>query len=101
MAIVFLWILVAVVVGLLAAKRGRGSGNWFVISCALSPIVGLVLLFGMADLSVAAETDATHVKCPSCAEKVLREAVKCKHCSSVLTPSPRQETLMDKLTKPR
>jgi len=34
-------------------------------------------------ISAASET---HVKCPDCAELVLREAKKCKHCGCALIP---------------
>jgi hypothetical protein len=33
-------------------------------------------------------TDRTHRRCPACAEPVLREAVKCKHCGEALVPLP-------------
>lgn len=35
-----------------------------------------------------APSDLTHRRCPACAEPVLREAVKCKHCGEPLTPLP-------------
>lgn len=35
-----------------------------------------------------APTDRTHRRCPACAEPVLREATKCKHCGEALTPLP-------------
>lgn len=33
-----------------------------------------------------APNDITHVRCRACAEPVLREAVKCKHCGADLIP---------------
>lgn len=30
----------------------------------------------------------THVRCPDCQELVLKEARKCKHCGTALTPAP-------------
>lgn len=35
-----------------------------------------------------APTDRTHRRCPACAEPVLREATKCKHCGESFTPLP-------------
>lgn len=35
-----------------------------------------------------APNDLTHVRCRACAEPVLREAIKCKHCGADLTPQP-------------
>jgi hypothetical protein len=36
--------------------------------------------------SLISSDSNTHVKCPDCAELVLREAKKCKHCDCVLVP---------------
>lgn len=95
------WILLALCVGLLAGKRGRGSGSWFVLSLLLSPLIGVAMLFAARDLSGNVPTPKTHRACPACAEQVLREAIKCKHCGSDLAPEPYHETMLDKLTKMR
>ena len=36
--------------------------------------------------AVISASAGTHVKCPECAELVLREARKCKHCGCTLVP---------------
>lgn len=100
MEIAFFWVVFSLAVGLLAGKRGRGSGTWFLFSLLVSPLIGLIILLCTADLKNA-ESQRTHCKCPACAELVLREATKCKHCGSPLTPQPYQETTWDKLTKMR
>lgn len=35
----------------------------------------------------AEPTSETHTKCTECCEPVLKNAKKCKHCGSVLTPT--------------
>lgn len=86
MLIGILWIAFAIAVGLLASKRGRGSGNWFLVSLLVSPLLGVIFLLAMEDLS--GSSDATHVKCPACAEQILRDATKCKHCGADVAPQP-------------
>jgi hypothetical protein len=91
---VFFWLLFAVAVGFLASNRGRSGFGWFLIAALLSPLIGAVFLLLTKDLAQAgtgtpsAPTDATHVKCPACAEWVLPEATVCKHCGGPLVPAP-------------
>jgi|GEM_PF-1389355 hypothetical protein len=100
MEIVFLWFMFAVVAGVAASSRGRSGFGWFVLSVLLSPLIGILLVLVLpnlrtqqqaAQLAAAAAaasarpaepviTEATHRKCPACAEWVLRDAFKCKHC---------------------
>lgn len=37
--------------------------------------------------AIISAADGTHVRCPDCAELVLTEARKCKHCGCVLKPT--------------
>jgi hypothetical protein len=97
--ITIIWLSFSLVVGLAAGKRGRGTGNWFVVSLALSPFIGAALLFGSPNLSSDIANPKTHRACPQCAEQVLRAAIKCKHCGSDLVPQHYEETTWDKLTK--
>jgi hypothetical protein len=91
---VFFWLLFAVAVGFLASNRGRSGFGWFLIAALLSPLIGAVFLLLTKDLAQASTgtpsgpTDATHVKCPACAEWVLPEATVCKHCGGPLVPPP-------------
>lgn len=87
------WLLLAVAVGILASNRGRSPAAWFLISAALSPLLGFVFLLVTKNLSKAGLFDATHpgathTRCPLCAEWVLPDAIVCKHCGGTLTPQP-------------
>lgn len=64
-----LWGFGLIVVGALMRLSARGAGN---------------------SAPADAPTDATHVRCPACAEPVRREAIKCKHCGGTLVPQPRR-----------
>lgn len=88
MAITFFWIIFAIAVGVWASNRGRSGIGWFLLSLVISPLLGFVLVAVSRDLrseNIQAN-DAIRVKCPACAELVLAEAVKCKHCGEPLTP---------------
>ncbi len=95
------WLIASIVVGVIAGSRGRGSGNWFVLSMLISPLLGLILVAMLPSLKTApgVPTPETHVKCPECAELVLKEARKCKHCGSALIPQPALPEIGSKLDK--
>ena len=87
----FFWFGLAVAVGVWASNRGRHGFGWFLLACVISPILAGVFLavtknFEKAKPAIEVPTDATHVRCGLCAEFVLPEAVKCKHCGAGLTP---------------
>lgn len=79
-------------VGIGARSRGRSGILWFVLSLLISPLISLIVLALLPNLSTTAQaaTDApspdTHVKCPDCRELVLKDARVCKHCSCKLVP---------------
>lgn len=106
-----LFIAAVLIVGVVAAKRGRSVG-WYALASILGGLV-LVLLISQAggsgiaagfgafvapvialfvalagkradELAVERGAYGKYKKCPYCAEPVRREAVKCKHCGSQL-----------------
>lgn len=87
MEIVIGWLILAVVVGIIAANRGRSGFGWFLISLAFSPLVGGILVLALGSPKADPASDDEHKKCPACAEWVKREAVKCKHCGEQLLPA--------------
>ena len=78
----------AVIVGILAARRGRSGFGWFVLSLLITPLIAglLVLVLPSKATDPDAPTPETHVKCPDCRELVLKEARVCKHCGCKLVP---------------
>jgi hypothetical protein len=89
-----LWLVFAVVVGVIAASRGKSGFGWFLLSCLISPLLGLILVLALgppagalaAPAGADAPTPETHVRCPDCRELVRYDAVKCKHCGAALVP---------------
>ena len=88
MEIVLLWFVLAVLVGVWASRRGRSAAGGTVISLIFSPLIGAlaVAAIGPAQSAAGGPTPDTHVKCPDCAELVLREARVCRHCGCRLRP---------------
>lgn len=92
----FIWLFLAILVGVFAHRRGRMGFGWFVLAVMLSPLLTWLLLLAIGPAKRAGATPAPapspladtrdRVPCPECRELVLRDARKCKHCSSVLVP---------------
>jgi hypothetical protein len=82
------WILFSGIVATIASSRGRSSAGWFLLSLVISPLFAGLFLLASSNLSqkVATPSPATHVKCPDCAELVLKEAKVCRHCGCRLVP---------------
>lgn len=89
------WFIFAVILGVAASSRGRSGLGWWFLAMIISPLLALILLALLPSLASQiaepgqrAPTPDTHVKCPDCAELVLREAKVCKHCGCKLVPQP-------------
>ena len=84
----FLWFGFAIAVAIWASNRGRHGFVWFLIACCISPLLAAVFIAVLANKSEASITvsEESYVRCTQCAEFVLPQAVKCKHCGSALMP---------------
>lgn len=97
MELFLFWFVGAVVVGIIANARGRSGFGYAALSLILSPVIAVVLVLALPNLVMKSSTGETitqysHVRCPDCRELVRRDAVKCKHCGSALTPTPLEPT---------
>lgn len=72
MVIFIFWLSFSLLVSYFAKIKNRGTGNWFLISMIVSPLLAAVILLFLENKGVKT--------CPKCAEQVKTEAVKCKHC---------------------
>lgn len=91
MGYLIFWILCGIAAAIAASKRGRSSLWWFILGILLGPF-GLVFVLLMSPVQPAAEPvaaptssgeislDAEIKKCPSCAELIKLEAMKCRFC---------------------
>ncbi|MCA3227776.1 MAG: zinc ribbon domain-containing protein [Burkholderiales bacterium] len=93
MEFLIFWFLFAIVVGIAASSRGRSGFGWFLLSCLISPLLGLILVLVLAKNEPRrGDPPPNYVpgpgesirKCPECAEWIQKEARKCKHCGSTV-----------------
>ena len=87
-----LWVLASVAVG--GYSHSKGTGFWFgtVLSLALSPLIGALIVAIRQPSSKVLEkrelASGQLKKCPACAELIKADARKCKHCGEVLATDP-------------
>jgi hypothetical protein len=61
MEIFFIWIILAITVGIVANSRGRSGVGWFLLSSLLlSPLLGLILVLCLTNLRKQALEKARH-----------------------------------------
>ena len=84
------WFGLSVAVGIFATTKGHSGFGWFIIACAISPLVGGILVLAANDLKKEAETArelAVSKICPKCAERVKIAALICRYCRHEFQPS--------------
>lgn len=100
-----LWLILSIVVGVWASRKGRSGFGWFVLAILFSPLLAGLFLAASKNLANARATignatqvnvtidgHATHDEreevpyledtkaCPRCAERVKKEALVCRFC---------------------
>lgn len=85
------WLIGSIAVGVVAEMRGRMAPPWFLISMAVSPVLGAILLIalpvkGRKASATVPEVSAEQTRCTECREVIRRDARKCKHCGSDQIP---------------
>lgn len=92
MGFFLLWLVAAIVVGVIASGKGRSGFGWFVLGVLISPLLAGILALVVSSKKPEREpisvSDGTGRKCPMCAEMVRAEAVKCRFCGADLQPQP-------------
>ena len=80
MGFAFGWFMFSVLAGVIASSKGRSGIGFFLLSVFLTPLVGILAAAFMPRIDSNAPKPGTQIKCPDCAELILKEAKVCKHC---------------------
>lgn len=94
LVVLVLWGFFCVLVGNYAQRKGFDRATNTVLAVFFSPLLMFLIVASRsarpAAVELAAIQSGSARKCPSCAELVKAEAVKCRYCGSELTPVPRE-----------
>ena len=91
MELLFLFMALGLIPAFIARKKGRPMFGWWVYGVLLFPIalVHILLARPRTDAIVISIESVRNLgpderRCPFCAEIIRREAIKCKHCGSLV-----------------
>ena len=87
-------VLLGLVPAFIAQSKGRSFAGWWLYGFLLF-IIAIVHVLVIPPLNSQYTNPSKIRDCPFCAEPVLRQAVKCKHCGSALSPIPPSEADSD------
>lgn len=91
----FFWVVLSILVGALAASKGRSGIGYFFLSIILSPLLGLIIALVSGSNEKQLEVDEFErgelKKCSFCAELIKLQAVVCRHCGRDLPKPEKQE----------
>lgn len=83
LALIVLWLVLALGVGIAAIRRGRSRGGWFLLAIVISPICAGPLLLALPHPRGQRihQGKLRHLQeCPHCAELIKVEDIICHHC---------------------
>lgn len=80
------WVIGTIAVTALARDRGQSGFAFFLFSLMFSPILGALFLAAAGtypdQMELRGLASGRLKRCPECAEAVLSQALRCKHCGN-------------------
>lgn len=95
MTILFWSILLSIVIGFVAAIKGRSFIGFLFLSLLFSPIIGFIIVLIVPRIE---ENIIGNKKCPKCAEWIKQKAIICKHCGNEISIIEKEKS-KDKLSE--
>lgn len=86
MLILYLYVLLATLPAMLAARKGYTGAVAFFLSLALTPLGGLLFVLACNDRRTDDQLPASKVRCPVCKQVHRARAASCPHCGHVRLP---------------
>ena len=92
----FMWLIMAVIVGIIATSKDRSFIGWFAFGLLIWPIALVAILVSSNLEKERSEQRDTEMRtsCPYCAEMIMRVAKICPHCHSELSDEWRREVVL-------
>ncbi len=86
------WLICGIGAAMIGQSKRRSGCAWFIAGILLGPIALLIVGFmapapEAVEVNKSSSTDFGMKKCPSCAESIRLEAIKCRYCGNEFDPA--------------
>lgn len=90
MTLFFAAALLGLIPAFIAQSKGRSFGAWWLYGFLLF-IVAIIHALVIPSDNTSSVNSSNSPPCPFCAEPIMRQAIKCKHCGSDVMSAPALE----------
>lgn len=87
MLVLYVYVLLATLPAMLAARKGYTGGVAFLLSLALTPVGGLLFVLACDDRRTNDQLPASKLRCTACGQVHRARAAACPHCGHMHVPA--------------